>query len=423
MGIRIPTYRLHKARNLAVVTLAGQDHYLGKYGTPESWEKYHRLIAEWLANKENPPATLEQEEKATITVLELIHAYWKHAKTYYVKNGAPTSEQDTIRQALRYVRKLYGSTPTENFSPKALKAVREAMIQHKITQKYKVKNPETGEVQEKAKVLAHGLSRRHINKQINRIKRMFAWAVEEELVPVEVYAALKCVKGLRKGKTAAREKPRVPPVSDAHVQAVLPIVPAMLAIMIQVHRLCGCRPQELVEMSLIDIDRHDTVWAYRPRRYKTEHHNEDDSCDRERVIFLGPKAQELLKPYLSKHPQDYIFSPRRSEQHRNALRRQQRKTPMTPCQRRRKPKGRKKAPLRDHYDVASYRRAIRRGCQKAGIPVWHPNQLRHSSLTEIRRRFGLEASKACGGHREIGVTQHYAEQDRELARKVMEEIG
>ena len=57
--------------------------------------------------------------------------------------------------------------------------------------------------------LAVGLTRKNINKQVGRIRRMFAWAVEEELVPVEVHAALLRVKGLRKGKGQTREKPRV----------------------------------------------------------------------------------------------------------------------------------------------------------------------------------------------------------------------
>jgi integrase len=73
--------------------------------------------------------------------------------------------------------------------------------------------------------------------------------------------------------------------------------------------------------------------------------------------------------------------------------------------------------------VASYRRAIRRACLKAGIPVWCPLQLRHSRGTEIRKRFGLEASQACLGHAELGVTQVYAEVDRDTARRVMGEIG
>jgi hypothetical protein len=55
--------------------------------------------------------------------------------------------------------------------------------------------------------------------------------------------------------------------------------------------------------------------------------------------------------------------------------------------------------------------------------VWSPNRLRHSRLTEIRQRFGLEASRVCGGHSEVGTTQIYAEQDRELARRVMAEVG
>jgi hypothetical protein len=45
-----PSYRLHKARNCAVVTIAGKDHYLGEYDSSESWEKYHRLVAESLVH-------------------------------------------------------------------------------------------------------------------------------------------------------------------------------------------------------------------------------------------------------------------------------------------------------------------------------------------------------------------------------------
>jgi hypothetical protein len=45
-----PSYRLHKARNCAVVTINGKNHYLGPYDSPESHEEYARLIAEWRAN-------------------------------------------------------------------------------------------------------------------------------------------------------------------------------------------------------------------------------------------------------------------------------------------------------------------------------------------------------------------------------------
>jgi hypothetical protein len=40
----VPTYRLHKRSGQAIVTLAGQDHYLGRHGTQHSRQKYRRLI-------------------------------------------------------------------------------------------------------------------------------------------------------------------------------------------------------------------------------------------------------------------------------------------------------------------------------------------------------------------------------------------
>ena len=43
---RPPKYRHHKARNCAVVTINGRNHYLGPFGSPESHEKYACLIAE-----------------------------------------------------------------------------------------------------------------------------------------------------------------------------------------------------------------------------------------------------------------------------------------------------------------------------------------------------------------------------------------
>jgi hypothetical protein len=44
--LKTPSYRHHKARGLAVVTLDGKDVYLGTFNSPESHERYHRLIAE-----------------------------------------------------------------------------------------------------------------------------------------------------------------------------------------------------------------------------------------------------------------------------------------------------------------------------------------------------------------------------------------
>jgi integrase len=177
-------------------------------------------------------------------------------------------------------------------------------------------------------------------------------------------------------------------------------------------------------MAAIDLDRSGPVWEYRPAHYKTMHLNDDDDPDLERIIYLGPQAQALLRPWLLDDPEDYLFSPQRSEVLRRGVIRAQRKTPLYPSHLKRyQQKKSAVSPLREHYDDNSYRRAIQRACQTAKIPMWSPKRLRHTRLTEIRRSHGLEASKACAGHREIGVTQHYAEQDQLLARKVMLDQG
>src|SRR5882724_8483725 len=92
---RPPAYRLHKARNCAVVTIDGKNHYLGPYGSPESHEKYARLIAEWrLHAKHLLPTTGTRGLDSTPSVNELILSYYRNAQSYYVKDGRPTSEQD-----------------------------------------------------------------------------------------------------------------------------------------------------------------------------------------------------------------------------------------------------------------------------------------------------------------------------------------
>lgn len=59
--VRTPSYRRHKASGKAVVTLAGKDHYLGVFGSPESKQLYKRLLAEYLAvNGEQPGKTSER---------------------------------------------------------------------------------------------------------------------------------------------------------------------------------------------------------------------------------------------------------------------------------------------------------------------------------------------------------------------------
>jgi len=50
-------------------------------------------------------------------------------------------------------------------------------------------------------IKVHNLSRGVINNRVNRMKRIFRWAVSEELIPTKVYEGLRTVPGLRRGRT------------------------------------------------------------------------------------------------------------------------------------------------------------------------------------------------------------------------------
>jgi len=50
MSVRIPKYRHHKPTGQALVEIRGHRTYLGKHNSPESREKYRRLIAEYLGS-------------------------------------------------------------------------------------------------------------------------------------------------------------------------------------------------------------------------------------------------------------------------------------------------------------------------------------------------------------------------------------
>jgi hypothetical protein len=112
----IPSYRLHKARNCAVVTLNGKNFYLGPYGSPESKKKYARMIAEWQSSYHPSDSGAVVQQRST-TINDLLLAFWQHAKQRYVKDGQPTSEIRSFRTALRPVRRLYGRELVTSFGP------------------------------------------------------------------------------------------------------------------------------------------------------------------------------------------------------------------------------------------------------------------------------------------------------------------
>jgi integrase len=385
----LPSLRRHKASGQAVVALSGRDHYLGPWGSKPAKREYERLIGEWLAAGRLLPAA---SNVIGTTVAELAAAYLRFAKSYYRKDGKPTGSMQRVRIVLRIMRQTYGRTEAAGFGPLALQAIQGRLVDD-------------------------GKSRPYVNHLIEGIKRVFRWGVSQELVPPSVFQALATVPGLRRGRTDAREPQRIMPVAESIVDATLPQLPPAVADMVRLQRLTGCRPGEDCILRPCDVDRAGEVWAYRPASHKTEHHG------RERIIFIGPKAQAILSPYLLRAADAHCFSPREAVEAQNAARREARQSPMTPSQSRRRRKRKPQRAPGDCYTVHSYGRAITRACEAAEVDVWMPNRLRHSAATEIRSRYGLEAAATVLGHAQANVTQIYAERDLTKAAAIMREVG
>ena len=422
---RIPKYRLHKASKRAVVTLNGRVVYLGPYGTEESRAEYDRVVGEYLANGRRLPMHQAEGGQDGLTISELLAAYLRHARTFYLKDGKVTSEVDCIRCAARPLRRLYGLTPAAGFGPLALKTVRQELINS-------------------------DLSRKTVNGYVSRIKHMFKWAVANEIVLPSVYDGLSAVEGLREGRCDARETEPVHPVPDSMVDAVRPFVSRQVWAIIELMRLTGARCGEIVIMRACDLDMSGAVWQYRPASHKTQHHG------KRRTIDLGPKAQDVIRLFLKPDFGACLFSAADAVAEHRAEQRRNRKTRVQPSQRDRSKRNPKHRPG-EHFTTDSLRRSITNACDAAYPPPeplgkrgdeteaewrkrlteeqmaelahwrrahrWHPHQLRHSFATRIRREYGIEAARILLGHSSIATSELYAEIDRERVKEVAAKVG
>lgn len=388
ISIRVPKYcrQRDKVRgDRAFVRINGQKIPLGKYGSPESREKYAELIGK--------PKTEAVTPSHDPTVAEIMASYLEFAKTYYVKNGTTTREYEMMLEVCKMVRSTCSTQHAREFGPKRLKQVRQAMVDK-------------------------GHSRKYINGNVDRIRRLFKWAAGEELISGSVHQDLTMVTGLRRGRTIAPDRPPVLPVDDVVVEAVLPFLPEVIADMVRLQRATGMRPMEVRLMRPADIDRTGSVWIYRVEGHKMAH------TGRERIVLIGPKGQAVLLRYLARDAVSYCFCPADSEKKRRAQANADRKTPLScgnvPGSNR--VENPQKQPG-EFYTKDSYIRAVRRACKRAGVPHFTPNQLRHSAATQIRREFGLEGSQVILGHSQMNTTEIYAEKDLALGLRIAAAIG
>ena len=257
----IPTYRHHTPTDTARCWAGGRWVSLGRYNSPASRAEYARIVAEMATAAIPAAGAPAAAATADPTVNEILLGFLGYADGHYRRaGGTSTNEVAQFKQTFRLVRELYGHTPAREFGPKALKAVRQRMIEV-------------------------GWTRKLINQRVGRVRRAFRWAVENELVPPAALQALAAVAGLQAGRTAAREADPVLPVAGEDVRAALPFLGAVVRAMVEVQLLTGMRPGEVCRLRPRDIDTAGDVWVYRPGQHKTRHRGKG------RAVAIGPRAR------------------------------------------------------------------------------------------------------------------------------------
>lgn len=389
----VPSYRrrIVRSRPVAVVTIHDsttgrrRDVWLGEYGSPESRAKYARVLARWEeAGRRLPEVVRPLQPAGGPTVTQVMAAYWPTVTSRFSAKHVAT-----LGPMLRRWREHFGRYPAAEITPAMLREWRTTVVRE--------------------------VSVDNAKRATTAVLAMFRWAVSYDLLPVQVYQRLRTLEPLPRGP-----RKRIGPAPESGIDTVRDLVSDQVKAMIDLQLATGMRPGEVCALRPCDIAMGDSVWHYRPADHKTAHHGH------ERIIYLGPKAQAILRPFMmGRAINAHLFSPIESAASRRAARTAARKTPLSCGNRpgsRRTPNPRRKPGER--FTSAAYGRAIRRACDLAGIPRWHPHQLRHNYATEIRKRYGLEAARVLLGHCSALVTEAvYAERDHQAAMRIAAEVG
>ena len=202
-------------------------------------------------------------------------------------------------------------------------------------------------------------------------------------VPIGVHGS-----NLAAFRTPAREPTRVKPVAEDVFWKTVEVLPDPWKSVAILQWYTGMRPCEACELKRDYLDRSGELWT---ADYGVNHKTAYKG--RERVIILGKRSQDVLRAWIERAVaagRDYVFWVTRS---------------------------------RRSLSVSGYGHAVARYCAAAGLPHWHPNQIRHTFLTRVRARYGLEEAQIAAGHARADVTQVYAEANLALAEKVAREMG
>ena len=348
------------------VNFSGKKFYLGR-DEKEARKNYIQFLRTLDEAETSGPAAQNGKRKHVQVqelILDCLRKYGSHPK--YQK----------IKRVMQALRKCYGKAEADEFGRVKFQAVRKSLVKEQLAGSY-----------------------------VNELMRFVIWCfelgVENEKIPEGIPAALRAVRLLKRGE--AKVNPPRMNAKDEDVLKALPFFSKTIRDMVVIQRLSGMRPSELFQLRPCDIEKDGEVWIYTPQKAKS------DRFGKKRFVGLGKVEQKILAERIRKVRNDEpVFQPIHAVMERYG---------------KRKLDGQSVRQLRKMYTKDSYRRAVKRGLERAerhGVKIqhWTPYQLRHSAATELSIQLGREAAGVMLGHASTDVTAGYDHSDREKVRRL-----
>lgn len=361
----IPPLRHHKSTGRAVVYLDRKSVFLGKWDSTEARQRYAEIVSKITSGQ--PVAGMSSG--ATTNAHAVRHSVAALCLRFKAEKlpAYAHAEQACFTGAMRILAELFGDTPTDEFGPIRLRAVRNAMVAgdpHAIGRDGEPKPRKPW-------------SRSFVNKQVKRLRHLFKWGVSWELVPGSVATALSTVESLAAGETEAAESRPRRAVPDADLQAVRPVLTERQRDIFDLLLLTGARPGEIIGLTTGQIDRSGDIWRVDMAKHKTSHKGKS------RTLFFNATAQAILSRYLKADPTARLF------------------------------------PMR----VDSFGSAVKLACTTAGVSEFTPHWLRHTVATRLADDLGTEAAQRLLGHAGKAMTEHYSRAAEKVAINAVKRLG
>lgn len=382
---KFPPSILHHTNGRDRLRIDGEDVWLGRRDSPEARAAYGRVVALMSTREDHQVTAAEarvvvrrsQIDPSGMTVHAVVTLILREIDQTYDPAG---HEPAMFRLSFAPLLRLFGDLPAAAFDADALETLQRAMASgswmnaDERAQRIKQRQPTNW-------------CRNVVNRRVTRIKTAWRLAEKKKWLPPGCYAALAVVKKLPKNFPGVRVTRPVRASALEELQAVLPHCPPKVAAMLQIQHWSGARPGEvrIIQTSAIDMS-DPAAWVYVPGKHKSDWRDED----LERAIPLGPRCQEVLRPWLRPdQPDAYLFET----------------------------KGGKP------YSPDSYSNAVTLAAKRAGVRLTAYQQ-RHATKRRALKAGGLDGARVVLGQRSLASTAQYdAARDLETAKRIAAEIG